>query len=259
MCRMENDFLTLPDIADRLGIPESSVRFYIERFEAYIPSLEVDGEVVYRPEAVEIVRMIHSLFSSDQRPSEIEARLARLYPRTVRVDDGTELVEVLRAETTALSQQLAGVVLPVLVRQTQAMERLADSVEKLSSREEELAAFKKTADALTKLAEKEEPRALRSIADAVTELARDGGARPESAVLERTASALETLVSRDNQIKTLESQLEELRKLHEAVDLKRRIMEARRDREQREYYKQTEERIKELLSQNKKPWWKFWQ
>jgi hypothetical protein len=256
---MENEFLTLPDVADRLGIPESSVRFYVERFEAYIPSLEVDEEVVYRPEAEEIIRMIHTLFSSDQRPSEIEARLARLYPRTVRVDDGSEVMEVLRAETTAISQQLAGVVLPVLVRQTQAMERLADSLERLSSREEEVTALKRTAEALTKLAEREEPRALRSIADAVTELARDGGARPDSAVLERTASALETLVSRENQIKTLESQLEELRKLQEAVDLKRRIMEARRDREQREYYKQTEERITELLSRNKRPWWKFWQ
>jgi hypothetical protein len=258
---MDSGFLTLSDIAGRLGILESSARFYVDRFEAYIPGHEVDEdeEVVYRPEAVEIIGVIHDLFSRDHRPSEIEARLARLYPRTVRVDDGAELMEVLRAETTAISQQLAGVVLPVLVRQTQAMERLADSVDRLSSREEEIAALKRTADALTKLADKEEePRALRAIADAVTELARDGGAQPDSAVLERTASALESLVSRDKDIKSLESQLQELKKLHEAVELKRRIMEARRDREQREYYKQTEERIGQLLSRNKRPWWKFW-
>ena len=111
---------------------------------------------------------------------------------------------------------------------------------------------------MTKPDKEEEPRALRAIADAVTELARDGGAQPDSAVLERTASALESLVSRDKDIKSLESQLQELKKLHEAVELKRRIMEARRDREQREYYKQTEERIGQLLSRNKRPWWKFW-
>ena len=248
---MDSGFLTLSDIAGRLGILESSARFYVDRFEAYIPGHEVDEdeEVVYRPEAVEIIGVIHDLFSRDHRPSEIEARLARLYPRTVRVDDGAELMEVLRAETTAISQQLAGVVLPVLVRQTQAMERLADSVDRLSSREEEIAALKRTADALTKLAEREEPRALRSIADAVTELARR---RARQALRPRsTASAPDPCLKTDQDPQSQGQN-------SEAVELKRRIMEARRDREQREYYKQTEERIGQLLSRNKRPWWKFW-
>ena len=65
MRRMDSGFLTLSDIAGRLGILESSARFYVDRFEAYIPGHEVDEdeEVVYRPEAVEIIGVIHDLFS----------------------------------------------------------------------------------------------------------------------------------------------------------------------------------------------------
>lgn len=257
---MADDFLTLTDLATRLGISESTARYYAERFESYIPSAGDGQEITYRPEAVEVMELIHELLSSDHRPSEIETRLARLYPRTVAVEEKSELAAMVRSEASAVSEQLAGVILPVLVRQTHTMDRIADALEQLASRSAETDLLERTADALAKLADRrEESRVLGSIADSLSQLSQSSGTQVDTAVFEHTATALEELAKRDDEVRALESELQELRKAQEASDLKRRIMEARRDREQKEYYRQAEERMQELTVRKRPPWWKFWQ
>lgn len=237
---MADDLRSLSDIAHQLGIPVSTVEYYANRFGSYAPSIDVDGETLYRSEAVEVFRITHQLLESDHRPSEVEVRLARLFPKTVPVlEQSTDLVSVVKAEASVVSEKLASVVVPVLVSQTEAMTKIADALDRISRREEET-------------------RALASIARAISELADADRGQVSSAVLEQTASALEALTARQDEVRALESQIEDLKKAQEATDLKRRISEARREREQKERLLQAEERLLSVLSQKKRPWWRFW-
>jgi DNA-binding transcriptional MerR regulator len=237
---MVDDLRSLSDIAHQLGIPESTVEYYANRFGSYAPTVDVNGETLYRPEAVEVFRITHQLMESDHRPSEIDVRLARLFPKTVPVlEQSTDLVSAVKAEASVVSEKLASVVVPVLVSQAEAMTKIADALDRMSRREEET-------------------RALSSISRAISELANADRGQASSAALEQTASALQALAAKQDEIRALESQIEELKKAQEAADLKRRISEARREREQKERLLQTEEKLMSVLSQKKRPWWRFW-
>jgi DNA-binding transcriptional MerR regulator len=94
----EKKLLTLAEIAKQLDIPESTARFYRDRFPKYIPSVGEGRQKRYRPETVEVLRFIAEGFKNNVTATELEEELSRVFARNVHPQDET-------ATTAAAPQQ----------------------------------------------------------------------------------------------------------------------------------------------------------
>lgn len=95
---MADKLLTIAEIAKQLDIPESTVRFYRDRFEVFVPSVGEGRKKRYLPEATEVLRFIAENFKRNTTAMEIEEALSRMFPRSVEFHDET-------AVATAAAQQ----------------------------------------------------------------------------------------------------------------------------------------------------------
>lgn len=77
------ELLEIVDIAERLGLPVSTVRFYRDRFILYLPTVRIGRHLRYPPEAVEMIRAIDDAAKTGATLDEIEQALQWRYPVTV--------------------------------------------------------------------------------------------------------------------------------------------------------------------------------
>jgi len=83
-------YLTNADIARQLDLPESTVRYYRDRFAAYLPMVGEGRQRRYRPEALEVFRVIAETLRNHGTAMDVEAALARMFPRTASVPAETQ-------------------------------------------------------------------------------------------------------------------------------------------------------------------------
>jgi DNA-binding transcriptional MerR regulator len=95
---MENRLLTIAKLAKRLQIPESTVRYYRDRFIDYIPYVGDGRHRRYRPETADLLQFIAEGFDRNLTAIEIEEGLRLMAVRNVEVTEET-------AMTTAAAQQ----------------------------------------------------------------------------------------------------------------------------------------------------------
>lgn len=77
------DLLTISEIAKRLKQPESTVRYWRNKFDDFIPSVGSGRKKRYRPEAIRVFTLIADL-SAEELPSEdIAERLSADFPRSI--------------------------------------------------------------------------------------------------------------------------------------------------------------------------------
>jgi DNA-binding transcriptional MerR regulator len=76
------DLLTMAEIARRLDLPESTVRYYRDRFPEFVPAVGEGRARRYRPEALEALRTIADAMREGTPAEEVGAALARQYPIT---------------------------------------------------------------------------------------------------------------------------------------------------------------------------------
>ena len=72
--------LTIHEIALRLSLPESSVRFYRDKFPEFVPSTGTGKRRRYLPEAVTALGMIADMMREGVDEATIRARLAETVP-----------------------------------------------------------------------------------------------------------------------------------------------------------------------------------
>lgn len=77
------ELLEILDIAERLGLPASTVRFYRDRFILYLPTIRIGRHLRYPPEAVEMIRAIDEAARTGATMEEIEQALQWRFPVTV--------------------------------------------------------------------------------------------------------------------------------------------------------------------------------
>jgi DNA-binding transcriptional MerR regulator len=75
--QMNEELLTLKEISRRLNVPESSIRYYRDRFEEYLPARGEGRKRRYRSEALEIFRTIVQGYKNDRNAEEIKDHLER--------------------------------------------------------------------------------------------------------------------------------------------------------------------------------------
>ena len=78
---MENQekTLTMKELAEMLKIPESTCRYYRDRFPGYIPTVGEGKKRRYKPEAADMLRLIALGFENNKTATEIEIELSRVY------------------------------------------------------------------------------------------------------------------------------------------------------------------------------------
>ncbi|HDR8261937.1 TPA: MerR family transcriptional regulator [Bacillus cereus] len=139
---MEQTLLTISQIAKELQIPESTARYYRDRFINYIPFVGKGRAKKYRPETVEILRFIAEGFNRNLTAMEIEDGLSRMVARNVEVEEET-------ATTIAAAQQQwedRGIPIQVEVGEKfqQMMNQFTLAMEVIADQKQEIAELRKT-------------------------------------------------------------------------------------------------------------------
>jgi len=99
-----NELLTVAEIAKRLDLPESTIRYYRDRFTSYIPTIGEGRNRRYRLEAVEVFRFIADTLRSGAPFEDVEVALRASFP-----------VSAEQQQQTAVTQQQSAAVLRELL------------------------------------------------------------------------------------------------------------------------------------------------
>ncbi|WP_158246131.1 MerR family transcriptional regulator [Sulfobacillus sp. hq2] len=122
------DTLTIAEIASRLDLPESTVRYYRDRFSAYVPVVGKGRGRRYPDEAVEVFRTIADGLRNGQTATMVDETLSRLFPRNVSTD--TELAQ---QSPSAAPQQVAQAMVQVLYQQSEEIQAMRLSLEQIKA------------------------------------------------------------------------------------------------------------------------------
>jgi len=78
--------LSVAEIARRLGVPESTVHYWKNRFAQHLPSSGTGRQKRFRAEAVEVFRTIAEMFSLGHSAQDVMDTLGKRFPLTASVD-----------------------------------------------------------------------------------------------------------------------------------------------------------------------------
>jgi len=129
-----SQLLTIAEIAKMLGIPESTARFYRDRFEKFIPSVGSGRNKRYRPETADVIRYIAEAYKRNEPQWQIEEALSRMVPINAELPDQT-------ATTTAIAQQPGQWI--ATEQMAAFMGQVASALETIASQKEEIAELRK--------------------------------------------------------------------------------------------------------------------
>lgn len=99
-----SDLLTVSAIAKRLKLPESSVRFYRDKYAAFIPTTGEGRKKRYRSEAVEVLGYIASQSRAGVPSDILEQGLTERFPMDAEPQQDPQQPQE-RSLTTAAAQQ----------------------------------------------------------------------------------------------------------------------------------------------------------
>ncbi|MFW5721660.1 MAG: MerR family transcriptional regulator [Desulfohalobiaceae bacterium] len=132
---MAEELLTIKEIARKLDLPESNIRYYRDRFEDFLPFVGQGRKRRYKPAALQVFSFIVEGLHQNLTSEEIGRRLAREYPRGVVLEQEEEASD---PAAGSLSLQSENPVPSLMVSQSRVLERLAEALCAQSSREAEL-------------------------------------------------------------------------------------------------------------------------
>ena len=102
---MSENFLTIISIAKELGLPESTVRFYRDKFLEYIPFEGEGRKRKYRPEALRVLRFIACSLRSGKTSKKTAEDLLGNFPQYINsTDENTELKMPMVLQESQLNQ-----------------------------------------------------------------------------------------------------------------------------------------------------------
>ncbi|OGR34338.1 MAG: hypothetical protein A2051_01055 [Desulfovibrionales bacterium GWA2_65_9] len=79
--------LSVAEIARRLGVPESTVHYWKNRFAQHLPSQGSGRQKRFRPEAVDVFRVIAEMFSLGHSTQDVMETLGKRFPLTASLDN----------------------------------------------------------------------------------------------------------------------------------------------------------------------------
>jgi len=95
---MNEELLTIKAIAQKLGLAESTCRYFRDKFPEYMPAVQHGRRKLYRPEALKVFKIIAEETQKRRSAEEIAERLSSLF--AVNIEPNNK-----NAEQNAAEQQ----------------------------------------------------------------------------------------------------------------------------------------------------------
>lgn len=132
--------LTIKQIADTLQIPESTIRFYRDRFEEYVPSIGTGRKRRYPENAIEVFRIIAESYERNMTAEEIKERLSLEFARNIDIleTNSSSATVTQQEEFQKVTSMLAQAIREVATTQQYLIEQLEQMQEESKRREQEL-------------------------------------------------------------------------------------------------------------------------
>jgi DNA-binding transcriptional MerR regulator len=99
------DLLTLQEIAERLNMPPSTVRYYKDQYQEFMPSVKAGRYPKYEPEAVEIIRFIAAATTANQQQQDIKELLSAKFALNIEENEKGQSVATTTATAATTQQQ----------------------------------------------------------------------------------------------------------------------------------------------------------
>jgi len=99
------ELLTLQDIATKLQLPPSTVRYYRQQYREFMPEVKAGRYSKYQPEAVEIIKFIAAATTATKQQQEIKELLSAKYPLNIEQNDNEQSAATTAATTTAATTE----------------------------------------------------------------------------------------------------------------------------------------------------------
>ncbi len=133
---MTQDLLTITGIAQKLGMPESTVRYYRNKFPDFIPAVGEGRKRKYRPETLEVISVIEKMFRENRPAIEIAEQLANKFSQNIDLEKQPQ--QVIATTPQQQPKNLSLELVNLVAVQTQALKQVALVLDKFYNHEREL-------------------------------------------------------------------------------------------------------------------------
>lgn len=127
---MTGDLLTIKAIAQKLGLAESTARYFRDKFPEYMPAVQHGRRKLYRPEALKVFKIIAEETQKRRSAEEIAERLSSLF--AVNIEPNNQ-----NAEQSAAEQQSSNS-LELYRQDIDSRQELAEAIRQLVEQNQEL-------------------------------------------------------------------------------------------------------------------------
>ncbi|OGT95028.1 MAG: hypothetical protein A3I79_07400, partial [Gemmatimonadetes bacterium RIFCSPLOWO2_02_FULL_71_11] len=128
----DEKLLTLKQLADELGLPESTVRYYRDAFLDHIPLVGTGRRRRYPPRAVAVLRSIARSYAAGRQRSEISRAIGQQAPRKATLAVPTAQAQPQRALEDVSNLDLLAAILDGEREQRDALWQMAKEIVRLS-------------------------------------------------------------------------------------------------------------------------------
>lgn len=157
------DLLSIKDISQELGIPQSTLRYYRDLFLDYLPATGEGKKKRFYPEAIKVFEAISKSMHKNKSFEDITNDLNQRFTRFIEIDETNEEAQESSATQsqqqeisqiqalTPLTQLDGSAIMAVVASQNQALQQIAATISVVNEQQEELQNLKSE---VTKLEER---------------------------------------------------------------------------------------------------------
>lgn len=162
-----SELLSIKEISQELGIPQSTLRYYRDLFMDYLPAAGEGKKKRFYPEAVVVFQTIAQGMHKNKNADDIANDLSQRFTRFIDVNEDDEKTQESSATysqndeihqsqaLTSLTQLDGSAIMAVIASQNQALQQIAATISIVNEQQEELVNLKQEVNKLEERLEKE--------------------------------------------------------------------------------------------------------
>jgi len=145
------ELLSIKDISQELGIPQSTLRYYRDLFLDYLPAMGEGKKKRFYPEAVEVFQVIAKCMHQNKNADDITNELNNRFTRFIDIETEPQQSSATYSQTkksgqlqslSSINQVETSTIMAVIESQNQAMQQIAATISMINGQQEELYSLK---------------------------------------------------------------------------------------------------------------------